>query len=75
MKKEVSGIFKSCYYNDCEAACPIGISIEGKDYTENLCDILKEILGIEDNLSDDEKYPTHKFINKKVKFIIEIDEK
>lgn len=68
MKKTFEGKFCDIYYNDCEAGFPLAIQIGDKK--QNLCDIIKDSLEIDLFFGHEE----HKFLNKKVKITIEIEE-
>jgi len=68
MKKVVEGKFCDIYYNNCEAACPLGIEINNEK--DDLCSILKDLLGIDDGAFS----PDHQFLNKKVKITVEIED-
>jgi len=75
MKKEFAGVFEKVCYNDCEAGCPLGIHIKGKNQDESpdvLCDLVKEAFNLDLDLM--EGSPSHALVGKKVKITIEVDE-
>jgi len=82
MKKVIEGTFAEIYYNECEAACPLGLLPKGiEDKTdprykfdtnrESLCHMIKKALDIR---PDEGAYSEHhNLIGKKVMITIEVE--
>lgn len=76
MKKEFAGVFERIYYNDCEAGCPLGVFIKGKNQDASpdvLCDLIKEVFNLDLDFTENSS-PDHALIGKKVKITVEVEE-